>query len=129
MMKGNIWTSNQVPVNCVINDDIIELMTEVKELLLRKKSKPVLITGERGVGKTAFINILAESLLKEQRITSRIVTAINLKAGNKYIGMIEQVVEDFMRELKEHNNLWIAPEFQQIYYAAKHDDDPMGYWI
>lgn len=124
-MKGSVWQTDQLPVNCIRTAGILELLDEVKRLVLREKSKPILITGERGVGKSAFINILAQSML-EDGVNSRIVNAINLKAGNKYIGMIEEVVQDFMNELKRDQSLWIAPEFQQIYYAAKHDDDPMG---
>jgi len=125
-MRGIIWSKDQLPANCVINEDILEMVAEVKELILRDKSKPVLISGEPGVGKSAIINIIANSLQEEHGVYATTVTGPNLKAGNKYIGMIEEAVEKFLRELQQDNYLWIAPEFLQIYYAAKHDDDPMG---
>ena len=124
-MKGKFWSLDDLPINCIYHEEMQELVEEVKDILLRKNPKPVLITGERGVGKSVVINIIAREFF-EMGINSRIVTGPNLKAGNKYIGMIEEVVETFMAELIRNKALWIAPEFIQIYYAAKHDDDPMG---
>jgi ATP-dependent Clp protease ATP-binding subunit ClpC len=124
-MKGTVWSSDQLPENLVVTKEMTQLVEEAKELILREHSKPVLITGGRGVGKSTIINMIAESMGKEG-VQSRIVTGPNLKAGNKYIGMIEQVVEQLIDYLRRENELWIAPEFLQIYYAAKHDDDPMG---
>ncbi len=124
-MKGTNWSADQLPVNFVATEDMMELAAKVKELILQKKSKPVLITGERGVGKSTLIHMVAQSMLND-RIGCMIITATNLKAGNRYIGMLEQTVEELVHSLKARNMLWIAPGFHQIYYAGKHANNPSG---
>lgn len=124
-MKGTFWSDKQVSANYVATDDMLELVGKVKELLLPTKSKPVLIAGERGVGKSTLINMVAR-VMKREGVESVITTATNLKAGNQYIGQLEGVVEAMVRDLQREQVLWIAPDFHELYYAGKHNNNPSG---
>ncbi len=124
-MRGNTWSAELLPVNFIVSPEMQDLAAEVLVLLLRDKPKPVLISGPRSVGKSAIIHLVAVLLMKKG-VASAIITAANLKAGNEYIGMLEKAVEDLMRELREENALWIAPEFLDYYYAGKYKNSPSG---
>ena len=124
-MKGTFWSADQLPVNYVATEDMLEVVEKVKALLLQTKSKPVLISGERGVGKTTLIHMIAHAM-QMSGISSITTTATNLKAGNQYIGQLEEEVEDMVSGLQEKNMLWIAPNFHQLFYAGKHSNNPSG---
>ena len=91
-MKGTFWSADQLPVNYVATEDMLEVVEKVKALLLQSKSKPVLISGERGVGKTTLIHMIAHAM-QMSGVSSITTTATNLKAGNQYIGQLEEEVE------------------------------------
>jgi ATP-dependent Clp protease ATP-binding subunit ClpC len=124
-MKGTFWSDEQLAVNFVATEQLLSLVGRIQELLLPTKSKPVLISGERGVGKSTLINLVAR-VMKLEGVDALIATATNLKAGNQYIGQLEGVVEDLVYDLKESELLWIAPSFLQLYYAGKHSNNPSG---
>ncbi|MEL7423135.1 MAG: AAA family ATPase [Bacteroidota bacterium] len=124
-MKGTFWSADQLPANYVEAEDMLEIVEKVTLLLLQEKSKPILISGERGVGKTTLINRIAHAM-QMLGVSSITTTATNLKAGNQYIGQLEEEVEDMISGLQEKNMLWIAPNFHRLYYAGKHSNNPSG---
>ena len=94
-MKGTFWSADQLPTNYVAAEDMLEIVEKVTAILLQEKSKPVLISGERGVGKTTLINMIAHAM-QMLGVSSITTTATNLKAGNQNIGQLEEEVEDMI---------------------------------
>ncbi len=86
----------------------IERVTEI--LCRRKKNNPVLI-GERGVGKTAIVEALAQLIgrgevtenLREHRVLALDMAAVI--AGTKYRGQFEERLKAVMNEITSNRNV------------------------
>lgn len=95
-------------------DPVVGRETEIERLIQilsrRKKNNPVLI-GEPGVGKTAIVEGLAQSIIDsnvpELLIGKRLLTLdlASLVAGTKYRGEFEERLKNVMKEIRKANNV------------------------
>ncbi len=89
---------------------LVEIERLVQILSRRKKNNPVLI-GEPGVGKTAIVEGLAQSIVDsnvpELLLGKRLLTLdlASLVAGTKYRGEFEERLKNVMKEIKKANNV------------------------
>lgn len=118
---GRFWSARDLPENTVRMNEINEIVSSVKSYLNRSKPKSVLITGERGVGKSGVINLVA-SEFHNLKWPVFIATAGNLIAGQRYIGDVEKNTQLVLEQLSgvEHS-LWIIPRFYDLYHAGLHE--------
>lgn len=95
-------------------DPVIGRCEEVERVVLilcrRRKNNPVLV-GEAGVGKTAIVEGLAQSIVKgevpDNLLKKRLIT-LDLPlmiAGTKYRGQFEERIKAVMDEIKKHGNI------------------------
>ncbi len=122
---GITWTPDSLPDNLVRNKVITRILIDLCGQIDGKPPKPVLLVGESGVGKSTLINLVAE-FFDTKMVESITVTASNLKAGNRYIGDLENAVNKLLLRLIEDNSIWIAPRFHELYHAGRHDTNPSG---
>ncbi len=95
-------------------DPVIGRKNEVERLILilcrRRKNNPVLI-GEAGVGKTAIVEGLAQSIVKgdvPDHLAKKKLISLDLTlmiAGTKYRGQFEERIKAVMDEVKKHGNI------------------------
>lgn len=95
-------------------DPVIGRKEEVERLILilcrRRKNNPVLI-GEAGVGKTAIVEGLAQSIVKgevpDHLIKKRLISLdlTLMIAGTKYRGQFEERIKAVMDEIKKNGNV------------------------
>lgn len=95
-------------------DPVVGRLNEIERLVQilsrRKKNNPVLI-GEPGVGKTAIVEGLAQSIVEsnvpELLLGKRLLTLdlASLVAGTKYRGEFEERLKNVMKEIKKANNV------------------------
>ncbi len=95
-------------------DPVIGRKEEVERLILilcrRRKNNPVLI-GEAGVGKTAIVEGLAQSIVKgdvPDHLAKKKLISLDLTlmiAGTKYRGQFEERIKAVMDEIKKNGNI------------------------
>ncbi len=122
---GSEWSPKELTENCVLNDKIEEIVESIIKHLDKAPLRPVLITGGSGVGKSVLIDLVAQYFYRKKTVCYT-VTAGNLKAGNRYIGDLENALKNFIEDLVADDAIWIAPRFHELYYAGKHDSNPSG---
>ncbi|MEO1049925.1 MAG: AAA family ATPase [Bacteroidota bacterium] len=123
---GTIWSAKDMPANTVVNPQIEEIITAVCGLLTKTNPKSVLITGEKGVGKSTVINLVSKTLTSRNWMIFN-ASAGNVMAGQRYIGDLEMNVQKVLEGLKTRkNSLWSVPRFQELYYGGRHEYSPVS---
>ena len=125
-MVGKLWEKKDLPANTVVNDRINEIVKNIAAYLKKSGGSSVLITGDKGVGKSTVINLLANHLKPKGWLVFKAGSS-NLMAGQRYIGDLEKnlqlVIQGLMTKKK---NLWIVPRFQEMYYGGRHEFSPVS---
>lgn len=108
-----------------------DLETErIIEILCRKtKNNPVLI-GEAGVGKTAVIEGLAQSIVKgdvPEILKDKIIFSLemgSLMAGTKYRGSMEEKLKNAIKEITSAKNIIVfIDEIHMLAQAGSHENE------
>ncbi|MEL7002195.1 MAG: AAA family ATPase [Bacteroidota bacterium] len=123
---GKIWSVSDLPTDLIVNDTIDEIVHSVAGLITNKEPKSVIISGNRGVGKSTIIDLLC-AYLKNRGWEIFSASAANLMAGQRYIGDLEQNVKNVVDTLKSNKKvLWVVPRFHELYYGGKHEFSPVS---
>ncbi|MEO1012002.1 MAG: AAA family ATPase [Bacteroidota bacterium] len=123
---GKIWTEKDVPSNIIENDLIVDSVEAIHSLLTNPSPKSVLISGDKGVGKSTIIDLVCKKLESQNWFIFK-ATAGNVMAGQRYIGDLEQSVQNVLAELTSTKKcLWLVPRFQELYYGGRHQYSPVS---
>jgi len=117
---GKLLQKKDLPDDFAENEAITQHLRLIISFLTKSPSKSVLITGENGVGKTSTILQVAKTLISRNWHIFH-ATAKNVIAGQRYIGEVEESVQNIIKELKSSKkSVWIVPQFEELHYAGKH---------
>ena len=123
---GKAWTTKDMPTDIIVNETIQEIVDSISSILTSSSPKSILITGDKGVGKSTLIQLVSKGL-KVQGWSIFSATAGDIMAGQRYIGDLEQNIQNFLSQLTSRkNNLWIVPRFQELYYGGRHEYSPVS---
>jgi len=95
------------------------------ELLLREGKPSAVLVGSEGCGKTTLAHGALRRLVEAgwQVIEA---TPAQLMAGQKYVGEIEQRIENFVLGLAGERVLWFVPHCHQLLEAGAYTGNPRG---
>lgn len=94
--------------------------------LTGERPQSLLVVGDPGTGKSAFLELLF------QRLTKRdwkifIAGAQDVMAGQTYIGEIEKRVRELAGHLAVNRRIvWYVPDLMEMHYAARHRYNPVS---
>ena len=91
-------------------------LRQMIEILISDSKRNVLLIGDRGVGKSALIRLLAQSIildeapepLREKKIME--INYVSLLTGSKYRGQFEEKVLKFFQEFKSQNAILVLED-------------------
>src|SRR5690606_20006091 len=116
---GTVW--EYVDTSGIVRDATLERrVAELDRLLRGDPPRSIVLVGPRRVGKTTALRVLAERLL-EERWTLFEAGAVELLAGQSYIGEIEQRMQSLLRNIGgKPRVVWIVPDLQEMQWAGRH---------
>ncbi len=121
---GSFWEKADLPENLIVTPRITEMLDEAKQHLYQDEPKSVLVVGESGVGKSVMINCLSRDLHRAGWQICNL-PAVNLMAGQIYIGQLEGNVKNVVEELQSRKKLlWSVPQFQDLHYLGRYTGNP-----
>ncbi len=101
------------------------LVDALVELLLRAGRPSAVLVGSEGCGKTTLAHAALRRLVAAGwRVVE--ATPAQLVAGQKYIGELEQRVENFAQGLSGDRVLWFVPHCHQLLDAGASSGNPRG---
>jgi ATP-dependent Clp protease ATP-binding subunit ClpC len=99
-------------------------LRQMIEILISNSKRNLLLIGERGVGKSALIRLLAQKIvfedvpaaLKEKRIKE--INFVSLLTGSKYRGQFEEKVLKLLQEFKSQNAILVLEDIHLMMSAG-----------
>lgn len=125
---GRIWNQDdEHDGELLIEHEYLNEQVAALELALHKRTpRSVLLVGESGVGKTALVRSLAKKLQQQGWMIFE-ASAVELMAGQIYIGELEGRVQTLLKQLSKHRKtLWFVPNFQDLMWAGQHKHSQAG---
>jgi ATP-dependent Clp protease ATP-binding subunit ClpC len=124
---GQIWDyERDFPKDIVVDPGHEKARQAILSFLRDDQPRSVIISAEAGVGKSVLIDLVCESLHKDDWFIWT-ASANDLLAGQRYIGDLEAQIKNFVSNLESSQKaLWIVPRFHELYYGGRHEYSPMG---
>ena len=123
---GRLWEEQDFPADIVHDPYQNSVVSRIISLLTKSPSTSVILSGEPGTGKSTIINLVSREL-KGEGWEVLVAGAIDIIAGQMYTGMLDGQIKNLIDALaEEKNNLWVIPNFLELYYSGKNAQDPSG---
>jgi len=105
---------------------LLKKVQELEAALTESSPRSLALVGESGVGKTAIARALGWRM-RQRGWTIFEAGAADLLAGQIYIGMLEERVQQLVRKIGgKRKVLWIVPNFHELAWAGTHRHNPSG---
>ena len=103
------------------------------EILISNSKRNLLLIGERGVGKSALIRLLAQKIifeevppaLKEKKIKE--INFVSLLTGSKYRGQFEEKVLKLLQEFKYQNSILVLEDIHLMMSTGRRQGNIAGF--
>jgi ATP-dependent Clp protease ATP-binding subunit ClpC len=117
---GRYWR-NQRHVDVLVEPESWNKALALAESTLHQKPpRSLLISGERLVGKSSFLRLLARRIARE-RWTIFEASGADLQAGQIYIGQLEGRIRQLIDELSKGSRIiWYVPDIVQLALSGTH---------
>jgi len=123
---GRIWNPADQRPAIVVTPQLEEALAAARAALARKPPASFLVSGEAGVGKTAFVHTLGAHLIDEGWTIFE-ASAADVIAGQTYMGELEQRMRVLLFNLgADKHVVWYVPAFHELFYSGRHRYSPVG---
>lgn len=123
---GRIWNGEELEDFVYEHDALLESLDQAEEILFTDPSRSVILVGEPGTGKTLLMRMLAKRLRQKDWLVFE-ANAVDVLAGQMYIGQLEERVQSLIRNLdKRRRIIWFIQNFHELHYAGRHRYSPNG---
>jgi ATP-dependent Clp protease ATP-binding subunit ClpC len=123
---GRVWEAGRPDLASIVTDHLEEQLDAALAALDARPPASMLVVGEAGVGKTAFIHALGARLM-QQGWTLFEASAADIIAGQSFIGELEQRMRLLFSSLAaERRVAWYVPAFHELFYSGRHRYSPVG---
>ncbi|MGB9180110.1 MAG: AAA family ATPase [Pyrinomonadaceae bacterium] len=124
---GRVWARSERAddSSVIMLEPVANKVAELETALRKETPRSVMVVGDSGVGKTSLIKVLARRLQKQRWIIFE-ASATDIMAGQKYTGELEGRVHSLVRQITGKRVLWIVPHFQELLWAGRHTQSPVG---
>lgn len=120
---GRLWATPRADL--VMHAELRHQIDRLVEMLSRPSPRPILLSGEHGVGKSVLIDAVFAHLAQEDWLLFE-GSAAEVLAGQKYIGELEERTAGMFAALKRPKALWRVPDFFDLLNKGSHSQDPRG---
>ena len=123
---GRVWRPESAERSAVFMSERLDRVVAQAWLSLRADPpRAVAVIGEGGVGKSALIRALAHDLQKDGWTIFE-AGAVELVAGQMYIGQLEERLRALISTIAGQRIAWVVPSFHELLRAGAHKDNPSG---
>ena len=118
-------------IAAVADADLVEFEASLghagalRALLAGQEPRSVLVIGENGVGKSSILRLATDLMVADGWIVFE-TSAVDLVAGQSFVGQLEGRLQSLIREVESKKVVWIVPEFQELVWAGRHSQQPSG---
>lgn len=119
---GRVWTDRDAEEAKLLirHSALEEAVALIRQSLTAERPQSVLITGERGVGKTTIQRVLAQQLF-EEGWTIFVAGSSDIQAGQRYIGELEERLKKIIKRMTgDQHAVWFIPNIDRLAYAGTH---------
>ncbi|MDZ4738417.1 MAG: AAA family ATPase [Alphaproteobacteria bacterium] len=117
---GRLWTKAGTHDPLIEPDEWRELLAAAENALAQKPARSIIVHGEPKVGKSAFLQILGNRLIKKGWTIFE-AGGPELQAGQNYIGQLEERVRRLVIEAAADKRIvWYVPDILQIAVSGTH---------
>lgn len=122
---GRVWQHDPRELGVATSTRLDEVTADLELLLRARPPHSIALVGENGVGKSAVIRLLANRLVQQGWVVFESATA-DLMAGQMYVGQLEERVKSLIGAVRGRQVLWIVPNFHELLWAGRHQQNPQG---
>ena len=117
---GRFWADRAEPLHLVEPDDWRVVLATAAATLQQRAIRPLLVSGERLVGKTSFLRLLAGRVTRQGWSVFE-ASGADLMAGQQWFGQLEGRIRQTVDELTATKKLiWYIPDLLQLARSGTH---------
>lgn len=121
---GRFWPANKE--NIVGGAMAGQLLRQTRQNIESNPPRSVLVSGEPGVGKSTFVQLVARALMSDGWQIFE-ASGSDIIAGQQYIGQIEGKIKDVVTALSRSRKiLWYIPDFDKLQHQGKYKGHPIS---
>jgi len=124
---GRLWDGTQGDERLTIieHDAERDALKKLEMILLDEPRRSVILVGDHGVGKTTLMRGLVKRFAEKNYLMFE-ASAVEILAGQSYIGQLEERVRNLLSRLRRRPVVWFVPDVHMLRLAGQHQHSTTG---